>query len=103
MFRAVFKIFNAFVEAARVLDCRCSCLRGKSCVQSIWVLAGRKGSRRRNDLSPLLVAPHVLHAEPRTLPAGTQFEVLVDKDDCHVPSDGNRTAHGVDPTRPWSG
>jgi biotin carboxylase/biotin carboxyl carrier protein len=38
----------------------------------------------KNDLSPLLVAPHVLHAEPRTLPAGTQFEVLVDKDDSHA-------------------
>lgn len=27
------------------------------------------------DLSPLLVAPHVLHAKPRTLPVGTQFEL----------------------------
>lgn len=30
------------------------------------------------DLSPLLVAPHVLHRQPRTLPKGTRFELLVD-------------------------
>jgi len=30
------------------------------------------------DLSPLLVAPHVLHHQPRTLPKGTEFELLVD-------------------------
>jgi len=33
------------------------------------------------DLSPLLVAPHVLHRQPRTLPRGTQFELLVDPSD----------------------
>lgn len=30
------------------------------------------------DLSPLLVAPHVLHAKPGALAAGTNFQVLVD-------------------------
>merc|ERR1712038_1013274 len=30
------------------------------------------------DLSPLLLAPHVLHAQPRSLVNGTRFEVLVD-------------------------
>merc|ERR1712242_348159 len=30
------------------------------------------------DLSPLLLAPHVLHAKPRSLAPGTRFEVLVD-------------------------
>ena len=38
----------------------------------------------KNDLSPLLVAPHVLHAAPRSLAPGTHFELLVDKDDCNV-------------------
>merc|ERR1711879_621506 len=33
------------------------------------------------DLSPLLVAPHVLHRQPRTLPKGTQFELLVNPND----------------------
>jgi len=30
------------------------------------------------DLSPLLLAPHVLHAKPRALAAGTSFQLLVD-------------------------
>jgi biotin carboxyl carrier protein len=30
------------------------------------------------DLSPLLLAPHVLHSKPRALPAGTTFEVFTD-------------------------
>merc|ERR1719394_2341795 len=30
------------------------------------------------DLSPLLLAPHVLHAKPLSLAPGTRFEVLVD-------------------------
>merc|ERR1712217_812648 len=38
------------------------------------------------DLSPLLVAPHVLHHKPRTLPKGTQFELMID------PSDSNSRA-----------
>lgn len=33
------------------------------------------------DLSPLLVAPHVLHRQPRTLPKGTKFEVLLNPAD----------------------
>merc|ERR1712070_605172 len=30
------------------------------------------------DLSPLLCAPHILHAKPRSVPAGTRFELLHD-------------------------
>eukprot|EP00656_Telonema_subtile_P055789 TRINITY_DN8744_c0_g1_i2.p1 TRINITY_DN8744_c0_g1~~TRINITY_DN8744_c0_g1_i2.p1 ORF type:complete len:410 (-),score=152.19 TRINITY_DN8744_c0_g1_i2:121-1350(-) len=30
------------------------------------------------DMTPLLLAPHVLHAEPCSLPAGTKFELLSD-------------------------
>jgi biotin carboxyl carrier protein len=30
------------------------------------------------DLSPLLLAPHVLHRQPRTLPVGTTFQVFTD-------------------------
>lgn len=30
------------------------------------------------DLSPLLLAPHVLHAAPQSVPAGTKFEILTD-------------------------
>merc|ERR1712228_45408 len=33
------------------------------------------------DLSPLLLAPHVLHRQPRTLPIGTKFELLDDPSD----------------------
>lgn len=33
------------------------------------------------DLSPLLVAPHVLHRQPRTLPKGTRFQLLVNPSD----------------------
>jgi len=33
------------------------------------------------DLSPLLVAPHVLHSKPKSLRAGTAFEVLMDPTD----------------------
>lgn len=31
-----------------------------------------------NDLSPLLCAPHILHAKPRSTPAGTRFELMHD-------------------------
>jgi biotin carboxyl carrier protein len=37
-----------------------------------------KNQKLGKDLTPLLVAPHVLHAKPRTLTAGTKFEVLTD-------------------------
>merc|ERR1719145_8038 len=33
------------------------------------------------DLSPLLLAPTVLHRQPRTTPAGTRFELLMDPSD----------------------
>jgi len=33
------------------------------------------------DLSPLLVAPHVLHSKPRSLRPGTTFELLMDPTD----------------------
>jgi len=32
--------------------------------------------KKGTDLSPLLIAPTVLHSKPRTLPAGTSFEVF---------------------------
>merc|ERR1712151_529735 len=37
--------------------------------------------RKGTDLSPLLVAPQVLHAKPRSLPVGTKFELLTDPTD----------------------
>jgi len=37
-----------------------------------------KNQEKGMDLSPLLVAPHVLHAKPRSLAAGTRFELLND-------------------------
>merc|ERR1712099_53860 len=33
------------------------------------------------DLSPLLVTPHVLHRQPRTLPKGSRFQLLVNPSD----------------------
>jgi len=40
-----------------------------------------KAQEKGTDLSPLLVAPHVLHRKPRTLPKGTRFELLKDPAD----------------------
>jgi len=37
-----------------------------------------KVQAKGQDLSPLLCAPHVLHAKPRSVPAGTRFELLHD-------------------------
>jgi biotin carboxylase/biotin carboxyl carrier protein len=37
-----------------------------------------KNQKLGKDLTPLLLAPHVLHAKPRTLAAGTKFEVITD-------------------------
>ena len=34
-------------------------------------------NKEPSDLSSLLLAPHVLHREPKTLPSETQFKVLV--------------------------
>eukprot|EP00406_Dinophysis_acuminata_P045001 CAMPEP_0179302186 /NCGR_PEP_ID=MMETSP0797-20121207/47933_1 /TAXON_ID=47934 /ORGANISM="Dinophysis acuminata, Strain DAEP01" /LENGTH=579 /DNA_ID=CAMNT_0021011705 /DNA_START=16 /DNA_END=1755 /DNA_ORIENTATION=- len=45
-----------------------------------FAAAQKKGT----DLSPLLLAPHVLHAKPRSVPAGTKFDMLVD------PADGSK-------------
>ncbi|CAE8627913.1 unnamed protein product [Polarella glacialis] len=42
-----------------------------------FALAQAKGT----DLSPLLLAPHVLHGRPKALAPGTRFELLVDPDD----------------------
>jgi biotin carboxyl carrier protein len=36
---------------------------------------------KKSDLSPLLLAPHVLHREPKTLESGVQFELLSDPAD----------------------
>jgi hypothetical protein len=36
----------------------------------------------KSDVTPLILAPHVLHREPMTLPAGTRFSVLVGSH-CH--------------------
>jgi hypothetical protein len=33
-------------------------------------------AKKGGDLTPLLCAPHVLHAKPRSVPAGTRFELL---------------------------
>merc|ERR1711959_124595 len=40
-----------------------------------------KSQARGTDLTPLLVAPHVLHRKPRTLPSSTRFELLYGSDD----------------------
>jgi biotin carboxyl carrier protein len=37
-----------------------------------------KNQKSGKDLTPLLLAPHVLHAQPRTLPMGTKFEIVTD-------------------------
>jgi biotin carboxyl carrier protein len=40
-----------------------------------------KKQKSGKDLTPLLTAPHVLHSQPRTLAAGTTFELLQDAQD----------------------
>jgi biotin carboxyl carrier protein len=37
-----------------------------------------KSQNAGKDLTPLLLAPHVLHAQPRTLKSGTRFELIGD-------------------------
>lgn len=37
-----------------------------------------KSQNAGKDLTPLLLAPHVLHAQPRTLKSGTRFELIAD-------------------------
>jgi biotin carboxyl carrier protein len=37
-------------------------------------------ARKGGDLTPLVCAPHVLHAKPRSLPVGTRFELVHDAD-----------------------
>eukprot|EP00929_Paragymnodinium_shiwhaense_P068699 TRINITY_DN345_c0_g2_i1.p1 TRINITY_DN345_c0_g2~~TRINITY_DN345_c0_g2_i1.p1 ORF type:complete len:1318 (+),score=428.78 TRINITY_DN345_c0_g2_i1:451-3954(+) len=40
-----------------------------------------KNQKLGKDLTPLLVAPHVLHGRPRALASGTTFELLADAED----------------------
>lgn len=51
------------------------------------------------DLSPLLLAPHVLHRQPRTLPKGTQFELLVDPSDSTYRTQVQFQGFGTAPNR----
>ncbi len=37
------------------------------------------------DLTPLLIAPEVLHSRPKALRAGTKFQILMDKLDGSLP------------------
>jgi len=49
------------------------------------------------DLSPLLLAPHVLHAKPLSLAMGTSFEVLVDSSQVRKRNQVQFTGFGTAP------
>merc|ERR1719203_2446018 len=49
------------------------------------------------DLSPLLLAPHVLHAKPRSLAPGTRFEVLPDSSKVRERKQVEFTGFGTSP------
>jgi len=51
------------------------------------------------DLSPLLLAPHVLHAKPRSLKLGTTFELLMDPSDPTSLAQVEFQGFGVAPNR----
>merc|ERR1719210_2784204 len=51
------------------------------------------------DLSPLLVAPHVLHAKPRSVPIGTTFELLIDPTNSSQRAQIEFTGFGIAPNK----
>jgi len=54
--------------------------------------------KKGTDLSPLLIAPEVLHGKPRTLPAGTKFEVFDKPGDLRSKEQVEFTGFGKAPT-----
>lgn len=58
-----------------------------------------KSQYKCTDLSPLLIAPHVLHAKPRQLPVGSRFELLVDPRDMLKHAEIEFVGFGVHPNK----